>query len=211
MRLPDASSTHPHIRPLSMIYDRAIDDFPDLLQQWASFESALMDAGGISIPQVKIGISSKGTGKEVLALLLSGRILARLHGHLGKIRLGVYDQAIKLSLLITPDDIFASAHVTLDGETNELDAAERAEWLLSKSEEWNDDDGRRQAWDKREEYVREMLRPARAAAATAGASADTSPSAADDARGTAPEYIQETTDEEEASDEGDAGVDEAAG
>ena len=186
-----------------MIYDEAIDDSPDIIQRWNSFEAALMDVNGMNIPPVKISLESKGTAKDVLALLLSGNIFSRLHGHLGKAQLNVHDEAIQLYLKISPEDIVASAHVTLDSETVELEAAERAEWLLSKSEGWNDDE----PWDKREEYVRGLLR-ARTAAATMDAGAGMGPAAVDEARGAASECIQEAADEEVPGDEEHAGVDE---
>ena len=183
----------PYIHSLTMAYDEAIDDSSDTIQRWASFESALMDASGMNIPPVRITLLGKSTAKAILVLLLSGRILTHLHGHLGKVELKPYDQTILLRLIISPEDIFASAHITLDGETVELDAAERAEWLLSKSEEWYDHDGMWEPRDKREEYVRGLLRSARVAAATTDAGADTGPSPADEARG-ASRCIQETAD-----------------
>ena len=91
----------------------------------------------------------------------------------------VWNHAIKLKLDISPEDVLASTHITLGGETIELEAAERAEWLLSQSEGW----GNGQPWDKREEYVRGLLRAARVAAATTDVDAETGPSAADKARG----------------------------
>ena len=172
-----------------MTYDEAIDDTSGIIQPWASFESALMEVGGTDIPLVKIILTSKDIAKQIIALLLSGRILPHLHGHLSKVRLMVYDEAIRLYLVVSPEAIFASAQITLDGETIELNAAERADWLLSQSEGW----GSGQSWDKREEYVRGLLRAARAAAATADAGAESGPTATDEARGTSSGSIQETT------------------
>ena len=207
----DDDSEHKYIRSLWMFYDEAIDDTSDTIQQWDSFESALMDVSGTNTPLVKIELRSKDIAKDVLILLLSGRILPHLHSHLGKVELGVHDEANKLHLDNSLEDIFASTHITLDGETTSLDAGERAEWLLRRSEWW----GSLQPWDKREGYARGLLhaRAAAAAAAAADAGAVTGPSAADEARGAASGHIPETTDndtmdEEEAGDEGDAGVDE---
>ena len=188
-----------------MICDEAIDDSPDTIQRWDSFESALMDVSSTNIPLLEIKLRSKDIAKGVLVLLLSGRILSRLHGHLGKVQLVVDDEAIQLYLDISPEDINASAHVTLDGETISLDASERAGWLLSKSNEWYGGD----AWDKREQYMQGLLHArAAAAAATMDAGAGTRPSAADEARGAASGGIQETADREEAGDEEGTGVDE---
>ena len=198
---------HPYIHSLSTTHDDAIDDSPDIIQRWDSFESTLMDVSGVNIPLVSIRLVDKGIAKDILVLLLSGRILPHLHGHLGKVELEIFDEAIKLRLIVSPEDINALAHITLDGETVELGTAERAEWLLSKSDIWYDGAVSVQPWDKREEYVRGLLR-ARAAAAMADADAGTGPSAADEARDTASGGIQETADEEEeGGDEEDAGVD----
>ena len=205
MRLPDDGSTQPYIHTLSMIFHEAIDDSSDIIQQWDRFESALMDVSGVNILPVSITLLGKGTAKAVLVLLLSGRILPCLHGHLGKVELCVLDQAIQLYIAVSLEDISASAHVALDGETVKLDAAERAEWVLSNGEGLHDHDGVLEPWDEREAYVRGLLR-ARAAAATMDAGAGTSHSAANEARGTASGGIQETADEEEAGDEEGAGV-----
>ena len=208
--MPYDSSTHSHIHNLSMIYDEAIGDSSDTIQQWASFESALVDVSGTNILLLEIILTSKDIAKEIFALLLSGKILSHLHGDLGQVQLRVWDKANKLSLYISPlEDIFASTRITLDGETVELDAAERAEWLLSRSGAWYDNYGVRQPWNKREEYVQGLLLArAAAAAATTDAGASTGPSTADEARGAASGCIQKTADEGEAGDEEDVAVDE---
>ena len=168
----DDGSEHKYIHSLWMIYDEAIDDTSNAIQQWASFEFALMDASGTNTPLVKIELQSKDIAKDILVLLISGRILPRLHGHLDKVQLRVRDEAIDLYLVISLEDIFASTHITLDGEIVELDAGERAEWLLSRSETRHGRGGTMQLWDKREEYMR-GLQHARAASAVATTEAGT--------------------------------------
>ena len=207
MSLLDDSSTDPYVRCLTMTFDRAIDDSSDTIQRWASFESALMDVDGMNVPSVEIMLSNRDTAKDVLVLLLPDKILSRLHGRLRKVSLVVEDEDAELYLRISSDDIpLAPTQVTFNGETISLNAAQRAEWLLSKSKVLGTP-RRVVRWDRREEYLRSLPHPARAATAMTGEGNETEHSAADEAHSAALGYIQETTDGEEPGGE-DAGLDE---
>lgn len=195
-------SDGPHIDMLGIHHDQAIDDTLDMIQQWASFESAITDVSGTDIPGVRIAFSSRDTAKEILTLLLSGSILPQLHRHLRKVQLMVTVEDIKLYSTLSSQDIdLAPTQVTVDDGTMSLSDAQRAEWLLSRSN-WR----HRDQWDKREEYVRGLVDAARAAAATADVGDQKGRSSADEVQGATSKPTQETAGEEEHGDEEDAGA-----
>ena len=205
--LPANDRVHPYIDTIEFSYTKAASDSFDVIQQWAIFETALMDLVGASIPLVMVRFPSKDTAKEILALLLSGRILPELHGHLKMVSLFVDDDEAELYLHISPDDILlAPTQITLDGETISLDTTQRAEWLLSRGE--FSGTVALVKWDKREEYAWGLLRAARALAVLTNVGDKMGRSALEEVRCAALGRTQGTTGEEESGDEEDTGLDE---
>lgn len=205
--IPEDNNMRPYVKAIEMAYGKGTCNSSDAIRQWVSFDAALIDAAGTNTISVSIQPQSKGDAEKILILLLSGIILSQLHRHLREIWIIVADEDIGLYLDISLDDILlAPTQVTIDGETISLSVAQRAEWLLSRSNgaRWK----LRKPRDRREEYVRGLFHAARAAVAMTDASKETGHSDAVDVHGAVLEPTQETIGEKKPGDEEDAGVDE---
>lgn len=100
-----------------------------------------------------IACSTRDIAISLLDVLFSGKILRQLHSSLKRIILSVPSESVRPLCIQSKDILSAPTRFALGSDVISLTAAQRAEWLLRKSRE------------KQEDYLRELLRTAYATVA----------------------------------------------